>query len=71
MSDPINFQAAQVSLVRCDDCGAEWQDLDAATHQDGYSEKGCPNRCGMLTTPVYWPNGDGWARPAPDEEGQA
>jgi hypothetical protein len=51
-----DFVAAQASLVRCDGCGAEWSDIDAATHQDGYSEKGCPNRCGRLTTPVYWPD---------------
>lgn len=65
MSDPADFVARQVSLVRCDGCGAEWDDLEAATHQDGYSEKGCPNRCGRLTTPVYWPGetDDRWRRP--------
>lgn len=63
-SESVDFVAAQVSRVRCDGCGAEWDDFDAATHQDGYSEKGCPNRCGRLTTPVYWPaeDGEGWQR---------
>lgn len=53
VNDLVAHQAAR---VRCDGCGAEWQDLDAATHQDGFSEIGCPNGCGRLTTPVYWPD---------------
>jgi hypothetical protein len=55
----------RVALVRCDGCGAEWEDMDAATHQDGYSEVGCPNKCGRLTTAVYWPDDSasgGWSR---------
>lgn len=62
--DVVDFVAAQVSLVQCDGCGAQWEDLEAATHEDGYSEKGCPNRCNRLTTPVYWPGetDDKWRR---------
>jgi hypothetical protein len=60
----VDFTAAQVSLVRCDGCGAEWNDIEAATHQDGFSDGRCPNKCGRLTTPVYWPaeHGDKWER---------
>lgn len=63
-SELADFVAAQVSRVSCDGCGAEWEDLEAATHQQGASKIGCPNRCGRLTTPVYWPSesGDGWQR---------
>lgn len=60
-----DFLAMQASLVRCDGCGAEWRDIEAATHQDGYSGGACPNKCGQLTTPVYWPATDGtdrWVR---------
>jgi len=59
-----SFEGAQASLVRCDGCDAEFIDIEAATHQDGYSEKGCPKGCHRLTTPVYWPaeTGPGWVR---------
>jgi hypothetical protein len=65
MGEVVQFVAAAVGLVACDECGARWEDMDAATHQDGYSEKGCPNGCHRLTTPVYWPDDDapgGWSR---------
>jgi hypothetical protein len=60
-----DMEATLVGIVRCDGCGAEWYDMDAATDQDGRSDIGCPNRCGRLTTAVYWPDANaplGWSR---------
>lgn len=59
---PLLSLPHRLTLVSCDGCGAEWEDMDAATHQDGYSEVGCPNGCGRLTTPVYQPDGMKWSR---------
>lgn len=61
--------AQRLALVRCSGCGAEWADMDAATHQDGYSVIDCPNGCGRLTDPVYVLDLDGprerWIRTKP------
>jgi hypothetical protein len=66
---PLVPLAQRLDLVRCPGCHAEWHDMDAATHQDGYSEKGCPNGCGLLTDQVYVLDLDGprerWVRTEP------
>jgi hypothetical protein len=53
----------RLALVRCDGCGTEWADIEAALHSDGFSAYGCPNGCACLTTPVFdWRDGVGWVR---------
>jgi hypothetical protein len=55
---PLVPLADKLTLVRCGGCGAEFEDFEAAIHSEGYSEKGCPNQCRRLTTPVYMPDPD-------------